>query len=106
MESTKSRPMRVFAEGLRWLDSWRELGPHPESVSSKLGPKPSEGSDEMYASAYARGAFDALDAITARFVGTEDSLPLAEIWKRLLEVNEEMKAPTDRPEVRPKKDTP
>jgi hypothetical protein len=103
MDSIKSRPMWVFAEGLRWLDRWRE--PVSEDLLSKW-PRPPEGSDEMYAMAYSRGAFDAYDLIAKRFVETSESLPIAEIWKRLDEANKEMMAPTARPEVRPKKDAP
>lgn len=108
-DSTKlRRSMRVFADGLIWLDRWRE--PVPDHVTAKLeaafgGPLPAEGSDEMYAHAYSRGAFDTFDSITRRFVGTE-TLDSDEIWKRLNEVHAEMMAAAVRPDVRPKKETP
>jgi hypothetical protein len=91
------RPMRAFAEGLLWLDRFREAAdwPAPKGL-------PPLSADEIYALAYARGYFAGQEAILGRFVGCED-LSHDEIWRRFADAIAWSNEPVDRPTVRPEK---
>lgn len=93
VETTRTST-RAFAEGLRWLDRYREVAdsPLPNGVLPPSG-------DDVYALAYAKGYHAAQDAILARFVGCEN-LSTDEIWRRLTEAIEWSNEAVDRP-VRP-----
>jgi hypothetical protein len=85
-----ARPMRVYAEGLQFLDRYRE---NLEHGSSPLY------DEDLVALAYARGHADAEERIGSRFVGCGD-LSRDEIWQRLQQVDAWAKEPVDRPYVR------
>ena len=93
--TTPARPMRVFAEGLSWVDRYRE---GTAETMLNLAPLPSEA---VCAFAYAQGYRSGQESITKRFVGCADAMSSAEIWDRFQAAIAEAGDPVDRPAVRP-----
>jgi hypothetical protein len=105
VEQESRRVTRTFAEGLRWLNRYRELAdfplPPPVGISLPLPPGISLlVGDDVYALAYAQAYHAAQEALLARFVGCEDLSP-DEIWRRLNEAVAWANEGVDRPAVRP-----
>jgi len=84
-----SRPMRVFADGLRWLEIRRSATTGVEPLST----------EDLVALAYAHGHRAGQQAITSLFVGC-DNLDAVEIWGRFEEAYAWAGDPVDRPFAR------
>ena len=87
--------MQAFARGLAFVDRWRRL--EADAAAAQMAPSScDEQSDDFVALAYARGVFDAIDAIGARF-----ALGDSGAFDEVSSFNAEMSAPVPRPEVMP-----
>lgn len=94
--------MRAFADGLRWLDGYRETQELLEEhgLPSLGGPLTD---DEIVALAYAQGHRAAIEEIMGCFVGCATLKP-DEIWSKLNGVYADAGKPVDRPTVRNRTD--
>jgi NTP pyrophosphatase (non-canonical NTP hydrolase) len=82
--------MRVYADGLRWLDRYRE--------NLAMGSSPLSDED-LVALAYAQGHGAGEELIASRFVGCGD-LSRDEIWQHFREAQASAVEPVERPTVR------